>query len=87
MTNKAEKHIGFHYLLTEIQQFRSFMIEYIPQKILNNMKDKFTTRNIVRIQDDDSIICGIYSIPFIKCRIAGKTLFDYTNFIFPNYYK
>ena len=29
-------------------------------------------------------MCGIYSIPFIKYRIAGKTFFDYTNFIPPN---
>ena len=36
--------IGFHCLLAEI--------EYIPQAVLNKMKDESTTHNIFRIQDD-----------------------------------
>ena len=36
--------IGFHCLLAEI--------EYIPQIVLNKMKDEPTTHNIFRIQDD-----------------------------------
>ena len=33
--------------------FDSFGIEYIPQRLLNKIKDKFITHNIFRIQDDD----------------------------------
>ena len=41
--------------------FDSFRIEYIPEKVLSKIKDISTTRNIVRIQFDDSIICRFYS--------------------------
>ena len=43
--------------------------------------------NIVRTQDDDSIICGFYCIAFIEYMIPGKILLDYTNLLFPNNYK
>ena len=37
--------------------FDSFGIEFIPQEILNKIKDKSITYNIFRIQGDDSIMC------------------------------
>ena len=43
--------------------------------------------NIVRTQDDDSIICGFYCIAFIEYMIPGKILLDYTNLFSPNNYK
>ena len=36
----------------------SFGMEYIPQEVLNKIKDKSITHNIFRIQDNDSIIYG-----------------------------
>ena len=53
--------------------FDSFRIEYIPQDVLDKIKDKSITENIFRIQYDDSIICGFYCIAFIEHMIAGKT--------------
>ena len=38
--------------------FDSFGIEYIPQEVLNKIKDKSITHNIFRIQDNESIMCG-----------------------------
>ena len=38
--------------------FDSFGIEYIPQYALNKIKDKSIIRNIFRIQDNESIMCG-----------------------------
>ena len=40
MANKVKEHIGFHYLLTEMQPctFMFFGIEYIPQDLLNKIK-------------------------------------------------
>ena len=38
--------------------FDSVGIEYIPQEVLNKIKDKSITHNIFRIQDDSSIMCG-----------------------------
>ena len=36
--------------------FDSFGIEYIPQEALNKIKDKSITRNICRIQHNESIM-------------------------------
>ena len=46
--------------------FDSFGIEYIPQEVLNKMKDKSITHNIFRIQDNESIMRGFYCIAFIE---------------------
>ena len=67
--------------------FDSFGIEYIPQEVLNKIKDKSNTHNIFRIQDIESIMCGFYCIAFIEHMLAGKTLLDYTNVFSPNDYK
>ena len=67
--------------------FDSFGIEYIPQEVLNKIKDKSITHNIFRIQDNESIMCGFYCITFIEYMLAGKTLLDYTNLFSPNDYK
>ena len=65
----------------------SFGIEYIPQEVLNKIKDKSITHNIFKIQDNDSIMCGFYCITFIDYMLAGKTLLDYTNLFSPNDYE
>ena len=67
--------------------FDSFGIEYIPQEVLNKIKDKSITHNIFRIQDNESIMCGFYCIAFIEYMLPGKTLLDYTNLFSPNDYK
>ena len=53
--------------------FDSFGIEYIPQEVLNKIRDKSITHNIFRIQDNESIMCGFYCIAFINYMLAGKT--------------
>ena len=57
----------------------SFRIEYIPQKVLDKIKDKSITHNIFRTQDNDSVMCGFYFITFIEYMLSGKTLLNYTN--------
>ena len=58
--------------------FDSFGIQYIPQEVLNKIKDKSITHNIFRIQGNESIMCGFYCIVFIEYMLAGKILLDYT---------
>ena len=65
----------------------SFGIEYIPQEVLNKIKDKSVTHNIFRIQDNESIMCGFYYIAFIEYMLSRKTFLDYTNLFSPNDYK
>ena len=67
--------------------FESFGIEYIPQEVLNKIRDKLITRNIFRMQSDDSVMCEFYCIAFIEYMLAGKKLLDYTNLFYPNDYK
>ena len=67
--------------------FYSFGIEYIPQEVLNKIKDKSINHNIFRIQDNESIMCGFHRIAFIEYMLTGKTLLDYTNLFSPNVYK
>ena len=54
--------------------FDSFGIEYIPQEVLNKIKDKSITHNIFRIQDNKSIMCGFYCITFIEYMPYGKKI-------------
>ena len=54
--------------------FDSFGIEYIPLEVLNTTRDKSITHNILRIQYNESIICGFYCIAFIEYMLAGKRI-------------
>ena len=67
--------------------FDSVGIEYIPQQVSSKIKDKSLARNILRIQSDNSVMCGFYCIAFIKYMIVGKSLLDYTNLFFLNDYE
>ena len=62
-------------------------IEYIPQDVLNKIKDKAITHNIFWIQSDDFMIYGFYCITFIEYMIVKKPLLDYTNLFSPNDYQ
>ena len=44
----------------------SFENEYVPQEVLKKIKDKSVTRNIFRIQSDNSMMCSYYCITFIE---------------------
>ena len=67
--------------------FDSFGIEYIPEEVLNKIKDKSITHNTYRIQDNESNTCGFYCLAFIKYMLTRTNLLDYTNLFSPNDYK
>ena len=56
--------------------FDSFGIEYIPQEVLNEIRDKSITHNMVRIQDDKSIMCRFYWTAFIEYMLARKYILE-----------
>ena len=89
MTYEVKEHIGVSFFINRHMAvyFDSFEIKYIPQEVLNKIKDKSTVHKIFRIQDNDSIMCGIYCIAFIENMLAEKTLLNYTNLFYPNDYK
>ena len=61
-------------------------IEFIPQKVLNKIRDKSVTHNMFKIQDNDFIKCGFYCTAFIEYMLVGKTIRLYW-FSSPNDYK
>ena len=67
--------------------FNCFGIEYIPQEVLNKIRDKSITHIIFRIQDNESTMCRFYCIAFIEYMLARRTLLDYTNLFSLNDYK
>ena len=75
------------YFINHDVYFDSFGIEYIPQEVLNNIKDKSIIQNIFRIQSDNSIMCGFYCITFIEYILAEKSLLENTNLFSPDHYK
>ena len=60
MIKKAKERIVSLFIdrNTAVYFFDSFGIEYIPQEILNKITDKSITPNMLKIQSDDSIMCG-----------------------------
>ena len=48
---------------------------------------KSITKNIFKIKDNESIMCGIYFIASVEYMLAAKTVFDYTDLFSPNDYK
>ena len=84
MIKIVKENIAFHYLLTEIQLYTLHGIKYIPQEVLNKIKVKSVTRRIFRIQDNGYIMFGFHCMAFKEYMLAGKTLLDYTNYLFTN---
>ena len=39
---------------------------------------------MIRIQDNESIVCEFYCIAFIECMFAGETFLDYANLLSSN---
>ena len=44
-----------------VMYFHSFGIGYIPQEVLNKIRDKSIIYNTFRMQDNESIICGFFA--------------------------
>ena len=80
---------GIHWVSLLINKntavvFDTFGIEYIPEEILSQIKDKTIAHNIFRIQSYGTVMCGSYCMALIEYMIAGKTLLDSTNLFSPN---
>ena len=85
MIKIVKEHIGFHYLLTEIQLYTSIPLE------LNIFHKKYSTKpeinKLLTTYLQCKIMCGFNCIAFMEYVLAGKTLLAYTNFFSPNDYK
>ena len=80
--------VGTHWIAlfcnrNEIVYFDSFGVEHIPEEIKEFIRNKNIKASILRVQENDSIICGYFYIGFIDFVLAGKKLNDYTNLFSP----
>ena len=71
--------IAFFCKKDEIIYFDSFRVEHIPEEIKELIRNKNIKANILRVQANNSVICGYFGIGFIDIMVAGKKLTDYTN--------
>ena len=78
MRNKVKEHIGLHYLFTKIQLFT---------RSIKKKQRLISYSQYFRIQDDGSIMCGLYCIGFIEYMVPGKILLDYTYLFYRNDYR
>ena len=62
----------------------AFELNIFPKKFKGN---KNIISNFYRMQAYDSIMCGYFCIGFLDFIVKGKSLLEYTNLFFPNYYE
>ena len=64
-----------------VAYFDSFGVENIPNQITKFVDDKNITANIYRTKAYNLIMCRYFFIGFINFRLKGKSLLEYTNWI------
>ena len=88
--------IGTHWIAlfcnrNEIVYFDSFDVEHIPKEIKEFIeklpKNRNIKANVFRIQENNSIMWGYFSIGFIHFMLVGKKLTDYTDLFSPYDFK
>ena len=84
--------IGTHWIAlyvknNKITYFDSFGVEHVHKEIKRFIKHKSIKTNIFRIQADNSIMCGYFSIGFIDFMFARKSLIDFTSLFSPYVFK
>ena len=70
-----------------VTYFDSFGLENISKETKKFIDNKNITRNIYRIQGNDSTTCGYFCIGLINFMLNSKSLLDYTNLFYRNEYE
>ena len=71
----------------EVVYFDRFGVERVPKEIKRFIGNKNIKTNIIRIQADNSIMCGYFCIGFIDFTFEGKSLIDFTSLFSPYDFK
>ena len=72
----------------DVSCFDSFGVEHIPKEIKAFVGHSLSiTKNIFRIQANDSVMYGYFYFSFIDFMLKGKTLTEFTNLFSPNNFK
>ena len=81
--------VGTHWIASfcekkQIVYFDSFGVEHVPEDIKEFIGNKNIKANIFRIQANNSVMCGYFSIGFIDFMLASKELTDFTTLFSPH---
>ena len=84
--------VGTHWIVLyklnyDATYFDSFMVEHIPKEIKRFIGNKNMETNILRIQVNNSVMCGYLCITIIDFMFAGKTLIDFSSLFSPHDFK
>ena len=83
--------VGTHWIAlfcnwNEIVFFNSFGVEHVPEEIKEFVGSKNIKANIFRVQANNSLICGYFSIGFIDFMLAGKKIDWFDKFVFSTWF-
>ena len=67
---------------SEIVYFDSFGVEHVSEEIKEFVGIKSIEAKILRIQANNSVMCGYFCIGFIGFMLTGKKLTDFTGVFF-----
>ena len=70
-----------------VTYFDSFEVEHILNKTENIIGNKNITKNIFRVQADDSIMCGHFWNGFSGFMLKGKRWLEHINLFSPSEYE
>ena len=68
----------------EIVYFGTFNVEHVPKENKELVGNKNIKASILRVQANDSVMCGYFCVGFIDFVIAGKKLTDFTKLFSPH---
>ena len=84
--------VGTHWIAlyaknNEVIYFDSFGVEHVPKEIKRFIGHKDIKTNIIRIQANNSIMCGYFCTGFIDFMFAGRSLIDFSSLFSPYDFK
>ena len=82
-TDVGTNWIALYVKNNEVIYFDSFSVEHVPKEIKRFSGHKDIKTNILRIQADNSVMCGYFCTGFIDFMCANKTLIDFTSWLSP----
>ena len=81
--------VGTHWIALfckriETVYFNNFAVEHVREKVKTFIRNKKIKGNTFRVQANNLIVCGYFSIEFIDFMLAGKKMTNFMNVFSPH---
>ena len=81
--------VGTHWIALfckriETVYFNNFAVEHVREKVKTFIRNKKIKANTFRVQANNLIVCGYFSIKFIDFMLAGKKMTNFMNVFSPH---